>query len=112
MALLPAAIKAGAGLAILRVCDALCDHQRAGHSYFPHVWVGHDELALELGMDEANVRRAIRWLIGRRLVTSEAGGGRLSGTKSNRGKANTYRLGAACGRDIKGVTRDPLYRRR
>lgn len=92
----------------MRVSDALCDHQRAGNNYFPHVWVGSDELAEELGMDEANVRRALRKLRQLGLLSVELGGGRLPATKNHKGKANTYRLGPACGRQIKGVAGDPL----
>lgn len=90
--LLPAAIKAKLPARALRLCAALCDHQR-GRSFYPEVIVGLDQLAAELGVDRTSVIRDEKRLVQAGLLTIVSGGGRLVGSRT--GRANVYQLGAA-----------------
>jgi len=112
LTLLPAAIDAEVGLPALRVCNALCSHQRGRH---PVVYLATDALAEELGMEKRNVKRAIRQLERAGLLRVIIGGGRQPVPEGHHGKANTYILGPSLAGDveavIKGVRLDTLSAR-
>ena len=91
LTLLPAAIKAGMPARALRLCAALCDHQR-GRSFYPEVIVGLDQLASELGVDRTSVIRDEKRLVRAGLLSIITGGGRLVGSRT--GRANVYQLGS------------------
>lgn len=109
LTLLPAAIEAGVGMPALRICKALCDHQRGRH---PVVYMATDQLCEELGMEKRNAKRAVRQLERAGLLRVVLGGGRQGVPRGHEGKANTYILGAALAGDvealIKGVRGDTL----
>ncbi len=90
LTLLPAAIKAGMPARALRLCAALCDHQR-GRSFYPEVIVGLDQLATELGVLRHHVIQDEKKLVQARLLSIISGGGRLAGSRT--GRANVYQLG-------------------
>jgi len=100
LTLLPAAIKAGLPARALRLCAALCDHQR-GRSFYPEVIVGLDDLASELGVDRTAVIRDNHRLVAAGLVTIISGGGKLPASRT--GRANVYQLGARLKGEIASV---------
>lgn len=105
LTLLPAAIEAGVGRPALRVCNALCVHQRGHH---PVVYVATDELCEELGMEKRNLKRAVRELERAGLLRILTGGGRQQVPQGRHGRANTYILGASLAGDVDAVIKGVL----
>jgi hypothetical protein len=96
--LLPAAIERRVSAGALRLCKALCDHQRGR---FPEVIVGTEELAEELGVHRRNLWKLQQRLVRAGLVDIMIGGGRMPTSKT--GRADVYQLGPACGRNVEAV---------
>jgi hypothetical protein len=104
LTLLPAAIEAGLPARALRLCKALCDHQR-GRSFYPEVIIGLDQLAEELGVARAHVIRDNKRLVRAGVLTIISGGGRL--TASRTGRANVYQLSPRLMGEVEAVLTVP-----